>query len=125
MWSDSESRQHPEAAYYGVASILLAGVLLLMALPALQLAFWLQATNYPGWGRTDKALAAYGGYIGAALVILLCLVGIGIGMRGRGAAARTGEPAVLCTVGMILGAFGAALWVAAVLAWHSQIGRFV
>lgn len=125
MWTDSEDRPHPAAAYHGLASIAVAAVLLLMALPALQLAFWLQAANYPGWGADDKKLAAYGGYIGVLVTEILCLVGAGIGFRGAGLAERTREPAILCTAGVALSLFAAVLWFACGFAWHSQAWRFI
>jgi hypothetical protein len=124
MWTEDDPR-HPESAYHGLASIAIASVLLLMALPGLLLAFWMQAMNYPGWGADDKRLAAYGGYVGVVVVELLCLFAMSIALRGRGAAARTGEPVVLCTVGLVLSLFAAAVWVGCGVAWHSQAWRFV
>ena len=116
--------QH-EAAHYGLASIVTAGVTLLMAVPALQLAFWLQFTGYKGFSEDDVRLAAYGGYLGASLAIVLCATGVVTGVRGLRAAARTGEPRVLCDTGIYLGLFAAAVWVGCAVAWHSQAWRFV
>lgn len=125
MWTEP-GEQHPhEAGYHGLASIAVAGILLSMALPALQLAFLLQVADYPGWGRSDKELAAYGGYVGAAVVEVLCLAGVWVGVRGLGAAGRTGESRVLCGVGVVLCLFAAALWVMCAVAWHSQAARFI
>src|SRR4051794_20176002 len=98
-----------EAAYYGLAVIAVAGICLLMAVPALHLASWLQVTDYKGWGESDKKLAGYGGYLGALLVEILCLTGVVNGARGQTAAARTGEPRVLCDTGMYLSLFAAAV----------------
>ena len=125
MWTDPDSPHHPEAAYHGLASIALASVLLLLAFPALQLAFWMQAMNYPRWGADDKRMAAYGGYAGVVVVELLCLAALSIAVRGRSAASRTGEPQILCTVGVVLSLFAAGLWVVCGVAWHSQAWRFV
>jgi hypothetical protein len=125
MWTDWDDRPHPEAAYYGLASIALAGILLMMALPALQLALWLQATGYAGMGAGEKRLAAYGGYVGAGAVLILGVVGTVVGVRGLGVAARTGEPRVLCGVGIALSLFAAALWVMCGVAWHFQAWRFI
>lgn len=126
MWTDDAGdNRHPEAAYHGLASIAVAGVFLLMALPAFQLAFLLQVAEYPGWDSNAKRLAAYGGYIGAAVVVILCLSGAGVGARGLGAAARTGEPRILCSVGIALCLFAAVLWFMCGFAWHTQAARFI
>jgi hypothetical protein len=114
-----------EAAYYGLAAIAVAGICLLMAVPALHLASWLQTTGYPGWPESDKKLAGYGGYLGVLLIEILCLMGVVNGARGQTVAAQTGEPRVLCTTGLVLCLFAAAVWVGCGLAWHSQAWRFV
>jgi hypothetical protein len=120
------SRQYPhESAHYGVAAIAVAGVLLLMAIPAFQMAFWLEASGYRGWSPSDKEMAAYGGYIGTGMIVLLCLTGVVIGFRGIAAARHTGEPRVLCLVGIALCVFSAAIWFMVGVAWHSQAARFI
>jgi hypothetical protein len=125
MWTESDERNHPEAAYHGLASILLAGFLLLMALPALQLALWLQGMNYPGMDRSQKQIAAYGGYIGVGVVELLCVIAFGAGIRGQVVARRTGEPTALGGVGMLLSLFAIGLWLACGFAWHLQVYQFI
>jgi hypothetical protein len=117
---------HPHAAlHHGIASIALGGALLLLTVPTMQLAFILQASDYPGWSRDDKELAAYGGYFGGGLVEILCFAGVVIGVKGATAANRTGEPGVLCASGVALCLFTAAVWVMVIVAWHSQAYRFV
>lgn len=119
-------RQYPHAsAHYGAAAIALAGVLLLMALPAFQMAFWLETSGYRGWSDSDKRMAAYGGYIGTAVIEVLCLTGVAIGIRGIAAASKTGEPEALCSVGIALCLFCAAIWFMVGVAWHSQAWRFI
>ena len=119
-------RPHPhEAAYYGLAAIAVAGVTLLMAVPALQLAFVLQLADYKGFAESDGRLAAYGGYLGVLVVEGLCLTGVVTGGRGLRAADRTGEPRILCDVGIYLSLFAAAVWVGCGIAWHSQACRFI
>lgn len=113
------------AAHHGLAAVATAGVLLVMAAPALQLAFWLEQTQYPGFSDADKRLAAYGGYLSVAVAVVLGLTAVVTGARGLGAAGRTGEPGVLCDIGIYLGLFAAAVWVGCGLAWHSQAWRFV
>src|SRR5262245_42612979 len=125
MWTDSEDRQRPEAIYYGLASIAIAGVALLMAVPALTLAMWLEATKYPGMSPSEKEMAAYGGYIGAAAVELVCLISVCIAVNGLFVSGRTGEPRVLCWVGVLLTLGAIALWLACALSWHLQAGRFI
>ena len=86
---------------------------------------WMQAMNYPRWGADDKRMAAYGGYAGVVVVELLCLAALSIAVRGRSAASRTGEPQILCTVGVVLSLFAAGLWVVCGVAWHSQAWQFI
>ena len=60
----SSDRPHPHAsAYHGLASIAIAGIFLLMAVPALQLANTLQQSGYQGFNSTDRQLAAIAGYL--------------------------------------------------------------
>ena len=98
---------------------------LLMAVPALTLAMWLEATKYPGMSAAEKEMAAYGGYIGAAAVEVLCLVSLVIAVRGLFAAGRTGEPRVLCWAGVLLTLGAIVLWLACGFAWHLQAARFI
>jgi hypothetical protein len=122
----SSSRPHPyAAAYHGLAALAVAGVLLLMAVPALQLAHWLDMYGYRNWPASDRRLAVYGGYGGAGLVELLCWVSVAFGVRGLAAARRTGESRVLCVAGICLGLLGAALWVLCGVAWHAQSWGFL
>jgi hypothetical protein len=117
---------HPyAAAYHGLAAIGMAGVLLLMAVPALQLAHWLDMYGYRGWPPSDRRLAIYGGYAGAALAELLCWVSVVFAVRGLAAARRTGESGVLCVAGLLLGLFAAALWVMCGVAWHIHSWWFI
>ena len=125
MWTDSDDRQRPAAIYYGFASVAMAGVLLLMAVPALTLAMWLEAMHYPGMSPSEKEMAAYGGYIGAAAVELLCLISLVIAVRGLFVAGRTGEPRVLCWAGVLLTIGAIVLWLACGFAWHLQAARFI
>lgn len=117
--------RHPEAAYHGLASLALAGVMLLLAVPSLQLAYWLQLSDYRGFSDSDKRLAAYGGYLGAFLAVVLCLTAVVTGRRGCLAAERTGVPNVLCDLGIYLGLFAVLVWVGCAVAWHSQAWRFI
>ncbi len=117
---------HPHAsAYYGLAAIALAAVLLLMALPAFHLMSWLDVTGYRGWTPSDLRLAAYGGYIGAGIVELLAVMGVCTGVRGSIVASRTGEPPILGTVGVCLNLFAAAVWIGCGFAWHGQAHGFI
>ncbi len=88
-------RPHPHASvYHGLASFFISGIFLLMAVPALDLANTLQRSNYQGFNAMDRRMAAIGGYAGAGLVILLCLIAAGIAAAGIRVCRRTGEPAV-------------------------------
>lgn len=123
---DAPKPPHPHAAaHFGVAAVATAGVLLLMAVPALHLAYILQATNHAGFDPADLRRAAYGGYAGAALALVLGLTAVVTGVRGCYTADRTGEPKVLCDTGIYLGLFATAVWVGCAVAWHSQAWRFV
>jgi hypothetical protein len=117
----SLDRTHPQAsAYYGLASIAISAIFLLMAVPALQLSNTLAQSHYRGFSPTDQRVAAYGGYAGGGVVILLALTAAGIAVAGIRVSGRTGEPAVLCLVGLLLSLFAALLWIACVASWHSQ-----
>ncbi|MBA4063414.1 MAG: hypothetical protein C0501_06820 [Isosphaera sp.] len=123
---DPRPGPHPHAAaHHGAAALALAAVFLLMTLPTFQMAFWLEAGGYRGWSAGDKRLAAYGGYAGAGLVVLLSLAGVVVGLRGNALADRTGEPRVLCVVGVVLCLFAAAVWVLVGVAWDSQARGFI
>lgn len=118
---ETSSREHNyRAAYHGLAAMGMAGVFLLMAVPALQLAYWIELQGHRGWPESDRKMAAYGGYIGAAMVELLCWVSVAIALRGFGSAGRTGESRVLCFAGLCLGLFASALWIMCGIAWHEQ-----
>jgi hypothetical protein len=114
-------RQHPHAsAYHGLASFFISGIFLLMAVPALDLANTLQRSNYQGFNAMERRMAAIGGYAGAGLVILLCLIAAGIAATGIRVSRRTGEPAVLCMPALLLALFAALVWIGCVGSWHSQ-----
>lgn len=118
--------QYPhEAAYHGLAANIIGGLFLLMVLPALQLAFWLESTSYTHFSASDKQWAAYGGHVGGSIAVIICLIGALVGIRGCDAARRTGEPRVLCATGIVLSLFAAALWILCILAWHQSAGRFM
>jgi hypothetical protein len=119
-------KHHPhEAAYCGLAAIALAAVPLLMAGPALQLAFWLEATGYKGFPKSDLKLMAWGGYLTVFFLIILSLAAVRYAARGVGAARRTGEPQALCDAGIYLGLVSALVWVGVGIAWHSQARPFL
>lgn len=124
---DPKLPQQPpqESAYFGLAAIAMAGVFLLKALPAFQMMFWLEMGGYKGWSDSDKKLAAYGGYIGAGVIVLLSLRGVVIGLRGTLASFRNGEPRILCSMGIILSPMSAAIWFLCGVAWHSPAYGFV
>ena len=118
---ESVKRPHPhESAYHGLASLFLSGIFLLMALPALELANTLQRSNYDGFSRTERRMAAIGGYAGAGSVIVLCLIAAGIAVAGIRVSGRTDEPAVLCVIGLLLALFAVLVWIGCGVAWHSQ-----
>jgi hypothetical protein len=127
MASDATAvKQHPHSsAYYGIASIAISGIFLLMAVPALQLANTLQQSGYRGFDATELRLAAVSGYAGGGLVILLCLIASGMAVAGLRVANRGGEPAVLCLAGFLLSIFATLVWIGCVGAWHSQAWRIL
>jgi hypothetical protein len=117
----NDAGQHRfSSAYYGLSSLAISGILLLMATPALDLANTLQRDNYRGFSESDRKLAAYGGYAAAALALVLGLGAVGIAVAGLGVAGRGREPAVLCVTALCLGLFAALVWVGCAVAWHSQ-----
>ncbi len=114
-------RQHPHSsAYYGLASIAMSGLFLLMAVPCLQLANTLQQSGYRGFNAADLRLAAYGGYGGGGVVIVMSLAAAGMAVAGIRVSGRTSEPAALSVTGLLLSSFAVLVWVGCVGAWHSQ-----
>jgi len=117
-------RQYPhQALHHGLASIVIAATLLLMALPTLQLAFLLEMSGFKGRSTSDKRMVA--GYVTTGVIEVLCMVGLVIAMQGLTAAGRTGEPRVLRRGGALLAAFTAVVWLLVGVAWHSTAWRFL
>jgi len=113
------------AAHYGAASIALGTVFLLLAPPALTLAFWLEATGYKGFSASDKSLAALGGYGTVIAILALSAVGVVFGARGISAARWSRQPAALGVAGVLLNGLALAVWVGTGVAWHSQAWRLL
>ncbi len=119
------TRVSSEVLHYGLASMMLGALFVLMAPTALLLAFWLQISDYKGFSAEDTRLAARGGYASVAAIMLLSVVGIGIGMRGLLAAIKSGHTGVLSLCGMLVNLLSLAIWLGVGVAWHSQALRFL
>ena len=90
---NADTPRHPHSsAYYAAAAFALSGVALIMAMPGLHVANELQRTHYAGFSSGDKQMAVYGGYIGIAVVLALCLSSVVIALVGTRVAGATGEP---------------------------------
>ena len=117
----ADIRPHPyTSAYHAAAALILSGVVLMMAVPGLHLANELQRTHYAGFTPFDMRVTAWGGYIGVAVVLGLSVSAVVIAKKGWRAAARTGEPRVLCAAALALALFATVVWVACGLACHGQ-----
>lgn len=113
-------------AEWGLASVLLGGLLALLVPPALQIAHTLELTGYRGFSTQDKRLAGYGGYIAAGLCMALAIVGVGFGIKGINLSRQHGQAAALGITGVLVGVLAFLFWVGAMIAWHSQAwGRLV
>ena len=105
---------------WGAASLSLGGVFAIMAPVALLLAHFLESTNYHGFSRTDKRLAALGGYGSVFLILVLVMAGIVFGIHSMLVSRRQQRPIALGLAGVLLNGLDLFLWAGAALAWHSS-----
>ncbi|HKB02978.1 MAG TPA: hypothetical protein VKD90_12210 [Gemmataceae bacterium] len=125
MDTPPEPKQHPfEAAYRGVGSIALGSVPLLMVFPAVQLGYWLRTIRpYPPTA-SNWVFAVVSVLVLITIFIVLSGFGIIQGLRGRAAAYRTGEPRVLCNVGIVFALLALVGWTMIGYGWCWELERF-
>ena len=111
--------------HFGVASMIVGALFILVAPMALQLALWLEISGYKGFPEEDKRLAAIAGYASVAVIVLLGIAGLCIGIRGIEAAGKSKQTAILPWCGVALNALSALIWIGVGVAWHSQAWRLV
>jgi hypothetical protein len=116
--ADSDApKQYPfEAAYRGLASIILGGLPLVMVLPALNLSwYWVKEQPPYAFARqgavTERVIIVILALAIVAVVVAVAGCGILQGHRGRAAARHTGEPRVLCNTGIWFGWLAVFAWI--------------
>jgi hypothetical protein len=105
---------------WGAASLALGAVFAILAPVGLFLAAFLESTNYHGFSRSDKRIAALGGYGSVFLILVLVMAGIVFGIHSMSLARQLRRPIALGLAGVLLNGLDVFLWAGAALAWHSS-----
>lgn len=105
---------------WGAASLALGGVLAILAPIGLFLAAFLESTHYSSFSRTDKRLAALGGYGSAFFALILVMAGLVFGILSITSARRQRRTIALGLAGVLLNGLDLFLWAGAALAWHAS-----
>lgn len=103
-------------AEWGVTSLVLGSVLLLMAPLVMLVIVEGLATGYPLWTSHELRLAAYLMQVAVSFLLLLCLVALVCGLKGLRSAAAAGRPLGLPTGGAIVCVMASILWIIVALA---------
>jgi hypothetical protein len=115
MTESTSPNRHPfEAAYRGAASIALGGLALLMLWPAIQVRGWVASRGYGSpygsRGNEELPLVVMVTLFANAAIVAMAVFGIVEGFRGWTVSRKTGEPRVLCHVGVAFGVLAAISW---------------
>jgi hypothetical protein len=110
-----------DGAEWGLASLLLGGVLAIMVPPTLLLILALDNGGFHRFGRLELHVATVAGFVAGASLVALSLAGLAFGVTGLGAARRHRRPTALALAGVLLGAFDLFTWLGAGLAWYATI----
>ena len=104
----SESRY---AAEWGLASLLMGGVLAIIAPVMLifNLMFWLQGPRVIA--PQDMRLAHKAGIVGVGIIAVLCLTSLSFGIKAWRAALATFQPAGLAVAGTLVSLLALILWI--------------
>lgn len=102
--------QGREAAEWGLASILMAGVLDVLAMLMLHMNLYLFLSP-PVWGASDLRALFYAAVAGAIVMLGLCCISTAFAVRSLLFAVRRGQRAALGLAGLLLSMLALALWV--------------
>jgi uncharacterized membrane protein len=108
---DSAVTRH--AAEWGLASLLMGGILSILALITLllNLTFWLGSRHGPVLAPADMHLAYKGVIAALALIALLCLLSLIFGIKAWRSARTNYQPAGLGVAGTLISVLALLLWV--------------
>ena len=106
-----ESSESRYAAEWGLASLLMGGVLAIIApvMLVFNLIFWLQGPRV--LAPQDMWLAHKAAIVGVAFLALLCLASVGFGIKAWRAASATFQPAGLAVAGTLVSLLALGLWI--------------
>lgn len=106
-----ESSESRHAAEWGLASLLLGGVLTIIAPITLifNLIFWLQGPRIIA--PQDMGLAHKAGIVGVGFVVVLCLVSLSFGIKAWRSASAAFQPAGLAVAGTLVSLLALVLWI--------------
>jgi hypothetical protein len=106
-----ESSESRYAAEWGLAALLMGGVLAIIAPVTLifNLMFWLQGRRVIA--PQDMALAHKAGIVGVGFIAVLCLASLAFGIKAWRAASATFQPAGLAVAGTLVSLLALVLWI--------------
>lgn len=102
------------AAEWGLASLLMGGVLVLTAMLMLHINLHMYH-NPRAWWPNDVQPLRYVVGVGAFAVVGLSLASVGFGIRGVWLAFRHRQTSALAWAGMLIGIFAGCLWIVALV----------
>jgi hypothetical protein len=108
----------PTISEWGLASLILAGVVGVSAPPTFSL---LLAADMDQWAHLHpKAAAAFTGYVVGLGVIALSLIAATFGLIGMTSGRQPGQSIALGLTGLLLGIMDAVVWFVILACWHIQ-----
>jgi hypothetical protein len=108
------------ASESGLASILMGGVLSILAMLTLQLNLRLFLSP-PVWGPADLRLLQQAAIGGGVVLILLCAISTSISVRGLFSGYRCGTSTALAWAGLLLSLLALLLWIGAAVDLYSVV----
>jgi hypothetical protein len=118
---DPEPGDERRAAEWGLASLALGGVLVLLGPPTLLLEHQLESTGFSTMTRTEVRLAAIGGVTAGLVLLAFAVAAVVFGFWSVGAARRAGVPPARGLAGVMLGGLAVFIWVSAGGAWVGSV----
>lgn len=122
MVEDGHLAETP-AADWGLASLLLGSVLLLMAPLLLLVVAQGLPLGYPLWTTGELRLAIYLMQVAVSFMLLLCVVALVCGLKALRSATAQGRPLGLPTSGAVVCLVAAVLWIMVALGTALIAGR--
>jgi hypothetical protein len=118
---DIEYTDERRAAEWGLASMVLGAVLVLLGPPTLLLEHVLESSDFRGMTRLEIRLAGIGGVMAAIILLVSAVMGFVFGIWSMGAAQRTEAPPARGLVGILLCGLAVFIWLSAGGAWVGSI----